>query len=359
MKEKLEELNIKVEEPIEEVPEQEIKSISDEEFDRCKEALSKYLSNYNLDDRTDDELRELISLIKSITDEQIQDESSQENEIEDIDAKETEEVVDEAINNGSEALIESLQIALKEKTQLEANILSLQEKLAVSDTKVDELTEEIGKYKATTIRLSDVAKSSKSLKSEIEQLKEELKIKDKKLAFRDEKIKKLSESKQTESTNNNLITEQLSTKDNEIKKLNEDIVKQKAEYTDKINSLTESYQNLKADFEIKNKEYASKISKAKSLVENYKKLTNNTLNRYIESKAKMIGVTAKEITSKLNGSCTVDAVDSICEELQSYKLTISKLPFNVDKNQKFKAKVTESKNDILNSHDIFNIDDSV
>ena len=90
-----------------------------------------------------------------------------------------------------------------------------------------------------------------------------------------------------------------------------------------------------------------------------KKLTKNTVTRYIESKAKMIGVTAKEITSKLNGNYTVDAVDSICEELQSYKLTISKLPFNVDKNQKFKAKVPESKNDILNSHNILNIDDEV
>ena len=79
-------------------------------------------------------------------------------------------------------------------------------------------------------------------------MKEELRLKDKKLAFRDEKIKKLSENKKTESTNNNLITEQLSTKDNKIKKLNEDLIKQKTEYTNKINSLTESYQNLKADF---------------------------------------------------------------------------------------------------------------
>ena len=59
----------------------------------------------------------------------------------------------------------------------------------------------------------------------------------------------------------------------------------------------------------------------------------------------MLGVSSNEIKNKLGESYTIDDIDKICEDLKSYALNISKLPFNIDR--KVKMKVTESKNDLL------------
>ena len=59
----------------------------------------------------------------------------------------------------------------------------------------------------------------------------------------------------------------------------------------------------------------------------------------------MLGVSTNEIKNRLNESYTIDDIDKICEELQSYALNISKLPFSVDR--KVRVKVTESKKEFL------------
>ena len=75
-------------------------------------------------------------------------------------------------------------------------------------------------------------------------------------------------------------------------------------------------------------------------------MAQTTVNRYIESKAVMLGVEVSDIKGKLPNDYSIDDIDSICENLQSYQVNMSKLPFNVDK--KVKVKVSKSTNESLN-----------
>jgi hypothetical protein len=59
----------------------------------------------------------------------------------------------------------------------------------------------------------------------------------------------------------------------------------------------------------------------------------------------MIGVSTDEIKNRLNENYSFKDIDNICENLQSYKLSINKLPFEVQKS--LKMSITESKNDPL------------
>lgn len=64
------------------------------------------------------------------------------------------------------------------------------------------------------------------------------------------------------------------------------------------------------------------------------------MNRYIQSKADMLGCTAQEIRGRLNSSFTFEDIDRICEDVQRYKLNISTLPFDVTQGN---IKIVESK----------------
>ena len=60
----------------------------------------------------------------------------------------------------------------------------------------------------------------------------------------------------------------------------------------------------------------------------------------------MIGVSPNEISNRLSENYSFKEIDTICEDLKSYKLNISKLPFQVS-NNKAKIKIVESKNEPL------------
>lgn len=263
------------------------------------------------------------------------------------DSKELENNKEEAIDNGSDLIIESLQKALKEKTALEAQILTLQNKLAVSDTKVTKLSEDLAKYKASTITLSNKAANEKQLKAQIKSLEEQLEKSNNQLNKKDAQIKKLSEKKQTDNEVTKSLNESISEKTQTINSLQESLTKQKQKYEVRIKSLNEEYQSFKADSELAQKELTRKLNKSTNLIEKYKKVTIDTLSRYIASKAEMLGVTPQEIKNKLDESYTLDDIDRICDDLQTYKINISRLPFNVSQTNTMKMKITESKNDIL------------
>ena len=65
------------------------------------------------------------------------------------------------------------------------------------------------------------------------------------------------------------------------------------------------------------------------MVESYKKIARQSLDRYIECKATTLGVSTNEIKNKLSENYSFNEIDSVCEELRSYKRNISKLPFNI------------------------------
>jgi hypothetical protein len=260
------------------------------------------------------------------------------------DNKDSEKPV-EAIDNGSAELIKSLQEAVKSKADLEVKLLELQNKLAVSDAKVGKVEEELSRYKSTTIRLSNLAKETKQLKKTVSVLEEKVSIKSRIIKTQNTKIEKLNESAKGSQIG---LNESVSKKDSEITKLNESLTTLRTENTEavqKIKTLNDSVKELETSKETQKTELTGKLTKAERLIEGYKKIANETVMKYIDSKAMMLGVSSNEIKNRLSETYTVDDIDAVCEDLQSYALNISKLPFSVDR--KVKVKVTESKKEFL------------
>jgi hypothetical protein len=244
---------------------------------------------------------------------------------------EAEEKEDSVDNVQDEALVNSLKEALKVKSDLENEIKNLQEKLAVSDSKVNEAYEECNRYKSAVTRLSTLAKSTKDLKESVSTLEKSLAEKDETIAAQSTRISKLVESRKTASD----LNESLSSKDAQVKTLTENLAAAKKEADDKIAALNES-------LEKKEKEKNEAIAKETALKESYKKLANKAVGKYIESKANILGVSSKDITRKLGKTYTLDDVDQVCEDLKAYQLNVSKLPFSLDR--KVGIKVNEGVN---------------
>jgi len=313
-----------------------------------KQALNESLETANADERkvmeeTLEHLNiELDETLKTVDEEEpkLQNESIPEEDGDKLSAEGTAEQTDdkkseEAKNDGSEELVKSLQEALTYKSTLEAEKKSLQEKLALSNIKVNSLNEEVARYKAATARLSIIAHDVKGLRDKVSTLEESLKIKD-------QTIKQLNESKEKHSSTTQSLNEAISTKDAQIASLNEDISKQKKEFESQIRQLNE--ENASTTKEVKKlKESLNQTIKTKN---GYKKLANDAVNSYIDYRATMLGITPTEIKNKLDESYTIEDVNKVCEDLQNYELNINKLPFSLGR--KAKIKVTESKNDILN-----------
>ena len=161
------------------------------------------------------------------------------------------------------------------------------------------------------------------------------------------------------------LKQTVSNKDVEISKLNESIeslTESKNLMRNDNIRLMEQISTLKKDAELKKTEYSKKLEQSNKLVEKYKKIANKAVERYIESQADRIGVSAKEIQNKLPESYTFQDIDSICEDLQGYKLTLSKLPFSTTKgnlNESVKINVKSSQNESIIPGETFNADDEI
>lgn len=253
---------------------------------------------------------------------------------------------EEATDDGSSEIIKSLQETLKEKASLEVAVKTLQEQLAVANGKVGMAGEELGKLKASLAELDAKQSKSDDMLNKVSVLEEELKTKEKTIDGLKSRISSLVESKRTDAAGAKSLSESIAKKDLQIKSLNENFDEIKSDYERKIASLNEELQAVKSASESKGKEDCEAIARERKLKDNYKRIATSVVNRYIESKATVLGVKGDEIKNRLPESYTIDDIDSICEELQSYELNISKLPFNVDR--KVKVKVRESANEPLN-----------
>ena len=65
-------------------------------------------------------------------------------------------------------------------------------------------------------------------------------------------------------------------------------------------------------------------------------------SKYIESKAQTLGINSLEIKKRLSENYSFNEIDKVCEDLQGYQVTLSKLPINFQRDKKVKVKVTES-----------------
>jgi hypothetical protein len=146
-----------------------------------------------------------------------------------------------------------------------------------------------------------------------------------------------------------------------VKGLTEDLRKSKSESASAIRALKESAEDAKKDSAIKISECEKKVSRANSLVEKYRTVAKAAVDKYIESQAIRIGVKPVEIRNKLQEGYSFNDIDSICEGLQDYKISISKLPFDTAREaKKVRMTVTESKETIIPASGLDDdIDDSL
>ena len=261
---------------------------------------------------------------------------------------------EEASDTGSNEIVKDLQEALRSKKALEDKVAELQEKLSVCYTKELKYQEDLGKYKQSVITLSESAKTAKALKSQVTSLQEQLKQKDILLDNQSKQISSLKEQRITSVNEGKVLNESLKTRDTKIKSLTEqintmrsDLKKQQVEAQKEQDKLRESLEDLKKDSSIKKNEYNQKIAKSNSLVEKYRNIAKQAVDKYISSKATMLGISSNDIKRKLSENYSFEDIDRICEDLQEYRLNINKLPFNFDTNtSSVKMKVKESKEPI-------------
>ena len=69
------------------------------------------------------------------------------------------------------------------------------------------------------------------------------------------------------------------------------------------------------------------------------------MDKYIDSQALKLGISSNEIKNKLPSSYSFNDIDSICENLQEYKLNMSKLPFRKLTENIQNVKITSPKQD--------------
>lgn len=252
-------------------------------------------------------------------------------------------------DNDGVSLVQELQEALKKNRELEHKLTSLQEKLSVSYTKEANLKDDVAKYRTAIKNLTESSNRVKILEQKISALSTEVKSKDLAIQKQQETIGRLNESRKAVSHKTRALTESLSTKDSKIaslekqvQNLNESISTINAQNAKAKETLTENIEELKKDSAIKHSEYSKKLARANKLVERYKKTATESVNRYIESQATRLGVTGAEIRNRLTEGFSFDDIDRVCEELQTYKLNISKLPFDISNKRGVRMKVTES-----------------
>lgn len=256
-----------------------------------------------------------------------------------------------AVDN-NEAMVEELQNTLKQKQELENQIAKLQEELSVCHAKESKLNEEIGRHKTTIIKLTENMTKVRALKSKIDvlnnekvSLQEKLEKKSKELVKTkvdiSKKQKSLDESYEAKKEKVNKLLETLRKDNQELKSTNKDL-------ETKFNALNESVDDLKKDYELRTSDLTDKVEKSNKLVEKYNRIAKKAVDKYISEKATHIGVSTNEIVNRLPESYNFDDIDSICEELRSYKLNISRLPFStLNEGKGLKLKATSEKDPIF------------
>lgn len=284
-----------------------------------KQALKEQLDSASADDR-----KIMLESLKSL-DINIQEDRAQE------------VAEDKAAVDDRAELIEQLQESLKSNRTLEAQVTELQEKLSVCYAKEAKLEEELTRYKHSIITLSEGVKAARGLKEKYDSLKESLSQKESLIKDKEQTIARLSDLAKASVSSKKVLQENLTSKDDRIKKLKEDLQQVKTTAEKEKQDLLESIADLKKDSELKSKQYSTKMEKANKLVEHYRSIAKSAVEKYIASKATMYGVTPQEIKNRLSESYSFADIDRVCEDLRGYKLSLSRLPFDITHGKKVKV----------------------
>ena len=223
---------------------------------------------------------------------------------------------EEAVDDGDDEVFESLKEMVRQKDLLENEVRDLKNQKTVSDAEVKGLKEELERYKAGFMRVSELASKSTKLEKEVKSLQEQVEVKTSKINDLQAKIK--THTSLTESVNANEA---------------------------KVKTLTERLVAVQTAAEKSEEELRSKLEESKKAVQQnanvakkYKAQYTAVLERYIASKASMLGVRPTDITSRLGESYTLDNIDKVCEDL----LDMGRPAFGLGLG-KPKVKINESK----------------
>ena len=248
---------------------------------------------------------------------------------------------------GMGKLVEELQRTLESKLELESQISKLQEKLSVCTAKDNALKEELSTAKKNIGILSQKVKELPELRRKVQFLEDAVADSRKDIKLKNKTIKELNESlvlgKRNLTETVDSKNERITTLSKENRSLKESLISLREEHNDLKDKTSTEIEELKKDSAIKNKEYQTKLSRANALIESYKKIATDTLNSYIDSQAHLLGVSPKEIKSRLEESYSLADVNRVCDNLKEYKLNLSSLPFEIGNNTRVKAVIHEDK----------------
>ena len=191
--------------------------------------------------------------------------------------------------------------------------------------RISSLTEKLdGKNKEIENSCSSLKQANEKLKKQsvqIAQLQEELNK-------NSSKLKALNESKQND----------LNESQAEIKEMQGTI----EELNSIVEELKEKIASVKKDSQLKQKEYTNNLSKNNKLVENYRKIARASVDRYIESQALKLGVNPGEIKNRLNESYSFNDIDKVCDEIQDGRFGLNNLSFSQDFQVPKRMRINES-----------------
>ena len=260
------------------------------------------------------------------------------NETEEV--EEVEETEEPADDDGEDEVLEQLKEALKAKKDLTERLQKAQNDLAVSDSKVTELSESCETYKKAIERLSRLAQKNKTSQKQIDELTESLKESKETIEEQKKRIVRLVKTKKAALKETNELKEQLEKSSEDVKQLNSLNENLKLNSEQSNSTLKESFEKQVNDLTQKTKILTESLEKATKLKESYKEVATKAANKYIEVKALMLGLTPRDIKRKLAEHYSLEQVDQVCEDLKSYQLNITRLPFSV--NNKVGIRVNES-----------------
>ena len=366
-----------------------------ESFDTHKKTLKTALMEA-LEKSNEDEQR----VMKNTLDELQIDYSTEEEVSESVDNIDvtTEDVA--AKDDGAEILNE-LQESLQKQQELEAKVKSLQEQLSVCYTKETRYSDRLSKanaklaiVNAETEKLLEqkqlLTDENAKLNEANEKLTEQIKTLTESFDKQSEEVKTLteglegyrarySEMKQQlkeSKSNKTTLDESLGKKSAEVTKLTEaytqlkessekklqEAMSQNKNLETKNKQLVEELQDARKDSQIIKSQSNAKLEKAHQLVEKYKSVAQTAVNKYVESQAIRIGVSASDIKGRLTESYSFKDIDRAVEDLQQYKLNVNSLPFTTMSQKKpAKMVIKESKEHLLSLKDnsSYNVDDDI
>jgi DNA repair exonuclease SbcCD ATPase subunit len=200
---------------------------------------------------------------------------------------------EEAVDDGDEEVIESLKDMVRQKDELEKEVRDLKNQKTVSDAEVKELKEQLEKYKTGFMRVSELASKSTALDKEVKSLKEQLESRDSKI---------------------NDLQSQIKTHTSLTESVNADKAKVKA-LTEKLVAVQTEAENAEGALRSKLDESKKAAQHNANVARKYKERCNALTERYIATKANMLGVRPTDITSRLAENYTLDDIDQVCENL--------------------------------------------